>query len=114
MRSPRRFRRAGWLLAVLIQVLAPALASVADARLEAESVAATTHVESREYPCGSVGHPAACALCQFLRTGAVEPAAGGFAPAPAPDSRCAAAPPTVAASFRGAASPLPRAPPALS
>lgn len=65
-----RFARTGWLLAALFQLLLPAMASVADARAEAESFqsASRIHIE----PDGATGcprvHPADCALCRVLAT----------------------------------------------
>lgn len=56
-------------VALLIQLALPSLGVVADARLELESVAQPTHVESESHECDSRGHPPDCAVCHYLRSG---------------------------------------------
>jgi hypothetical protein len=55
------------LVALLVQVALPSLGVVADARLELEALAQTTHVEAETHECDSRGHPPDCAICQYLR-----------------------------------------------
>jgi hypothetical protein len=72
------------LAVALVQLLGPAASSLADAKLEAGSLApqAASHIESHRRPeCARV-HPDDCALCQYLSAGGSEPAAPAI-PAPA-------------------------------
>ena len=55
------------LLALLVQVALPSLGVIADARLELEALAGTTHIEAESHECASRGHPSDCAICQYLR-----------------------------------------------
>jgi hypothetical protein len=60
----------------LVQLLGPAAATIADAQLEAgaKGPQAASHIESHRRPeCARV-HADDCALCQYLTTGANEPA----------------------------------------
>ena len=100
-------------LALLIHLALPALAGVADARLEAVAAAEPTHVESADHDCHTRGHPADCAVCQFLRT---IPLTAG-APVDPPATMVAMVPPADALLLGGRSSvvrPLPRGPPRLS
>jgi hypothetical protein len=100
-------------LALLIQLALPALAGVGDARLEAAAAAEPTHVESADHDCHYRGHPADCAVCQFLR--AIPLVAG--APVDTPAATVAVVPSADALLPGGRSSllrPLPRGPPRLS
>jgi hypothetical protein len=65
---PRRSRavRTGWLLAAVLQLLAPGAAAWADARLDTAGAHATAHVESHTTSACARIHPPDCALCHFL------------------------------------------------
>jgi hypothetical protein len=113
MISAARGLRTLRVLALLIQLALPALAGVADARLEAAAAAEATHVESADHDCHTRGHPADCAVCQFLRT---IPLTAG-APVEPPATTVAILPPgnTLLPGGRSPVlRPLPRGPPRLS
>lgn len=61
------------LLALLVQLSFPGLATLADARLEREAAAEPAHVESQSHDCDAERHPADCAICQVLRGAVVAP-----------------------------------------
>jgi hypothetical protein len=67
-----RFVRIGWLFAAVFQLMLPTFASVADARAEATSnrSSAAAHIEAYGTKGCARVHPADCALCQVLSTGA--------------------------------------------
>ena len=56
------------LLALIVQLSVPALATVADARLDIAGVDQPTHVESEGHDCQPRGHAQDCALCQYARS----------------------------------------------
>jgi len=66
----RRFglRRAVALAGIALQLALPAAATVADARLEAESARAHAHVESHATAACPRLHPDNCPVCQYLST----------------------------------------------
>jgi hypothetical protein len=76
-----RLNRLGWLVAALFQLLLPTFASVADARVEAESArtVSRTHVEPFGTNTCPRQHPVDCVLCRFLATGAKATAAAAVA-----------------------------------
>jgi hypothetical protein len=99
----------------LVQILGPAIATLADAELQAAAASpnAASHIESHQRPeCARV-HPDDCALCQYLATGAGHPS---VTPTP-PIAAAVQAPPV--ARFVGVglalltAVPRTRAPPAM-
>jgi hypothetical protein len=63
----RRWGFRGWaVMWAVLQFALPAAATLADARLERQSVGAQAHVESRsEATCRPI-HPSECALCQLV------------------------------------------------
>jgi hypothetical protein len=65
MRRPSRALRTVHLLLASLQLSLPAVATLADARLEAGTASLPAHVEHVRHGCASV-HPADCALCQFV------------------------------------------------
>ncbi|MFL5575530.1 MAG: hypothetical protein ACJ79S_06130 [Gemmatimonadaceae bacterium] len=110
-----RLARLLTLLVALLQIGAPPLASIADARLERESERsprAAAHVESHSSPQCPRVHPADCGLCQFLTALATPGRAAASVPASAaalavcPEARLGA---RTGSRFALA---LPRAPPA--
>jgi hypothetical protein len=69
----------------LVQILGPAVATFADAQLQAAAASpnAAAHIESHQRPeCARV-HPDDCALCQYLTTGAGHPNVSPTPPAAA-------------------------------
>ena len=64
----RRPARAYWLFYALLQLVLPGAASIADARIEAESVSArpTSHIEEHGGAHCPRVHPEDCALCRVL------------------------------------------------
>jgi hypothetical protein len=73
---PLRLRLLAFVVA-LVQLAGPAMAAIADAQLQAESVGpqAASHIESHRRPeCAHV-HADDCALCQYLSGGAGQPSA---------------------------------------
>jgi hypothetical protein len=72
MQSLGPLRRAVLLALSIVQMGAPALASVADAALasRASDTASRTHVEDHTHRSCAAAHPDDCALCQFLSNGA--------------------------------------------
>lgn len=68
-----RLNRFGWIFAAVLQLLVPAFATVADARVEAESRGAQSHVEAHGAPSCPRAHEADCIICRII--------AGGAAPA---------------------------------
>ena len=68
--------RAFWLVYAILQMALPGVASIADARLEAESIRErpTSHAEEHGSPNCARVHPADCAFCRIL-SAAARPAA---------------------------------------
>jgi hypothetical protein len=66
LRRPRF--RAFWLVSALVQLLLPGAASIADARLEADSIRGrpTSHIEEHGGANCARVHPEDCALCRVL------------------------------------------------
>ncbi|HEX9485694.1 MAG TPA: hypothetical protein VF976_01395 [Gemmatimonadales bacterium] len=60
-----------WLLATALQLLLPAAAPLADARLDAAGTHATAHIESHSRTSCARVHAPDCALCHFLSAPAV-------------------------------------------
>jgi hypothetical protein len=60
--------RAYWLFYAILQLVLPGVASIADARVEAESISArpTSHIEEHSGAHCPRVHPADCALCRVL------------------------------------------------
>ena len=59
-------RRCAALFGLALQLLVPVSATLADARLEAESARFRVHIESHSTPRCPRLHPDNCALCSFL------------------------------------------------
>jgi hypothetical protein len=75
--------RAYWLFYAILQLVLPGAASIADARIEAESVSArpTSHVEEHGGAHCPRVHPEDCALCRVLSaTGTPAPATAASLP----------------------------------
>ena len=68
MGRPPAVVRTLWRITALLQLVLPALVSVADARLERDAVSARaySHVESKTTKDCARTHQADCALCQHL------------------------------------------------
>jgi hypothetical protein len=66
LRRPRF--RTFWFLSALLQLLLPGAASIADARLEADSIRGrpTSHIEEHSGANCARVHPEDCALCRVL------------------------------------------------
>ena len=66
LRRPRF--RTFWLISALLQLLLPGAASIADARLEADSIRSrpTAHIEEHSGANCARVHPDDCALCRVL------------------------------------------------
>jgi len=64
-RRPSRVLRLAYLCTAVLQLSLPAAAALADARLEADTLALHPHFEHVRDGCGRV-HPENCALCQFI------------------------------------------------
>jgi hypothetical protein len=105
--------RALRLLALLIQIALPALAAVADARLEIDALTDETHIESQSHDCDSRHHPEDCALCQFLRSPVLAGASSGGHPLAASPTAISARASSPARTLQRTL-PLPRGPPRLS
>jgi hypothetical protein len=104
-----------WRVAALLQLVVPSVVSIADARLERDSVSARaySHVEATTGMDCVRAHPSDCALCQHLTT----PLSKAAKPAP---PLCAARAEMPAVAFSGTRTDphaerptLPRAPPAF-
>ncbi|HEX6068871.1 MAG TPA: hypothetical protein VFZ18_03590 [Longimicrobiaceae bacterium] len=107
---PLRFLR---LLALIVQLAVPALATVADARLDVAGVDQPTHVESESHDCEPRGHGQDCALCQYARSmGLPERPAAPLLISDRSARTETAAP--IRAALDRAAHPLPRGPPRFS
>ena len=65
-----RFYRFGWMFAAMLQLLLPAFATVADARVEAESRGAYAHVEAHGTPACARAHDTDCIVCRIIGAGA--------------------------------------------
>ena len=80
--------RFAWGLFAALQLGLPGLAAWADARLEAASAGAKTHIESHSSPTCVRVHGSDCVLCQYLTGPAAAAAtvalAVGWSAAPAP------------------------------
>ncbi|NUQ21023.1 MAG: hypothetical protein HOQ09_08690, partial [Gemmatimonadaceae bacterium] len=72
MLARRPLLRAFSLVYAVLQLLLPGAVSMADARLEAASIAAhpVAHVESHSTPACARVHPEDCALCRVISGGA--------------------------------------------
>jgi hypothetical protein len=64
-RRPSRALRVAYLCAAVLQLSLPSAATLADARLDAETLKLHAHFEHVRHGCAPV-HPADCALCQFI------------------------------------------------
>src|SRR3954454_12083321 len=111
-----RVARLVTLVVALVQLVAPTLASVADARLEREierSPRVAAHLESHSTPSCPRAHPQDCALCQLIHATASAPPLRGVVPPAIAEVAVAvdAAPGRAAASEHAPA--LPRAPPTV-
>lgn len=107
---PLRFLR---LLALIVQLAVPALATVADARLDLAGIDQPTHVESESHDCEPRGHGQDCALCQYARSvGLPERPAAALHVSDHSAKTEAAAP--LRAGLDRAAHPFPRGPPSFS
>ena len=74
-----RYRRIGWFVAALLQLVLPPFAAAADAGLERESQRVHAHVESHgTRGCPRV-HPSDCIVCRVLAGGAA-PSSGVVLP----------------------------------
>jgi hypothetical protein len=115
MRRQSGLTRFLWRATVLVQLLVPSAASIADAQLERDAMSARafSHVEATTTKDCVRVHPSVCALCQHLTT----PLAKSEKPAP-PACTARAELPAVASGVArvvgGTQRPtLPRAPPAV-
>jgi hypothetical protein len=81
MSTRRPFSRALWLLVAALQLVLSG-AAIADARVEAESIASgpTSHIEEHGGANCPRVHPEDCALCRILSTSATPAAAPAIVP----------------------------------
>jgi hypothetical protein len=108
-------RRTLWLVYAALQLLLPGAASIADARLEAASIAShpTAHVEEHGTPQCARVHPSDCALCRVISATARPTTAAHLAPtSPTRVAPSASAPSRVAQ--RDGAATRSRAPPVIA
>jgi hypothetical protein len=113
MRALSRPLRCLRLLALIVQLAVPALATVADARLDLAGIDQPTHVESESHDCEPRGHGQDCALCQYARSIGLPERPAALLPVSDRVTRIEAAAPIRSALDR-AAHPLPRGPPRFS